>query len=146
MNLKKSLTSMLLVGGMVVGGAGVAAAQYGDAEPAEDVAVEEVTEDVTAEDVDVNDDAIDGATLLQVQDDADTDDADDSEDGERDRSRCSGKHAAAAEAIGIDVEDLQAELEAGATIAEVAEANGVATQDVIDAMVANAAERLDAKV
>lgn len=52
----------------------------------------------------------------------------------------------AAEAIGISDDDLRAALEDGETIAEVAEANGVAVQDVIDALVAEATERLDEAV
>jgi hypothetical protein len=49
---------------------------------------------------------------------------------------------AAAEAIGIEVEDLRTALADGQTIAEVAEANGVAVEDVIAAMVAEAQEHL----
>ena len=52
----------------------------------------------------------------------------------------------AAEAIGIETEDLVAAIREGATIAEVAEANGSSGQAVIDAMVANATERIDAAV
>lgn len=49
----------------------------------------------------------------------------------------------AADAIGIEEDALRDALEDGQTIAEVAEANGVAVQDVIDAMVAAAQERVD---
>lgn len=49
---------------------------------------------------------------------------------------------AAAEAIGIEVEDLREALMGGETIAEVAEANGVAVADVVAAMVAEAQEHL----
>ena len=52
----------------------------------------------------------------------------------------------AAEAIGIETEDLVAAIRDGATIAEVAEANGSSGQAVIDAMVAGATERIDAAV
>jgi len=48
----------------------------------------------------------------------------------------------AAEAIGIDVRDLRAALGDGQTIAQVAEANGVDPQDVIDALVARSTERI----
>jgi hypothetical protein len=47
-----------------------------------------------------------------------------------------------AEAIGIDIATLRAELRGGATAAEVAEVNDVDPQAVIDAIVADAAERL----
>jgi hypothetical protein len=49
---------------------------------------------------------------------------------------------AAAEAIGIDVEELSTALRDGQTIAEVAEENGVDSDEVVSAMVAAAEERL----
>lgn len=48
----------------------------------------------------------------------------------------------AAEVIGISVEDLVAALREGQTIAEVAQANGVDPQTVIDALVAEAEARI----
>ena len=48
----------------------------------------------------------------------------------------------AAEAIGIDAGELRAALRDGQTIAQVAEANGVDPQDVIDALVARSTERI----
>src|SRR5690606_35881100 len=54
--------------------------------------------------------------------------------------------AAAADAIGISVEDLRSALMDGQTIAEVADANGVDPQAVVDAMVAEAEEHLAEKV
>lgn len=48
----------------------------------------------------------------------------------------------AAEALGITADELRTELEADKTIAEVAEAQGVDVQTVIDAMVADHTERL----
>ena len=48
----------------------------------------------------------------------------------------------AAEAIGIDAGELRAALPDGQTIAQVAEANGVDPQDVIDALVARSTERI----
>lgn len=52
----------------------------------------------------------------------------------------------AATAIGIDADALRTELEAGKTIAEVAEANGVDVQTVTDAIVADMQSHLDAAV
>jgi hypothetical protein len=49
-----------------------------------------------------------------------------------------------AEAIGIDAETLREELRGGATIAEIAEANGIDPQTVIDALVADYTERVTA--
>lgn len=53
---------------------------------------------------------------------------------------------AAAEAIGITAEDLRTALRDGQTIAEVAEANGVAVDTVIAAMVAEAEEHIAERV
>jgi hypothetical protein len=53
---------------------------------------------------------------------------------------------AAAEAIGITSEELRAALRDGSTIAEVAEANDVDVQTVIDALVADAEAHLDEAV
>lgn len=50
------------------------------------------------------------------------------------------------EVIGIDADELAAQLRDGATIAEVAEANGVDPQAVIDAMVADATDAIQAAV
>jgi hypothetical protein len=48
-----------------------------------------------------------------------------------------------AETIGIDVYELVEALRAGQTVAEVAEANGTDPQEVVDALTAAAAERID---
>jgi hypothetical protein len=52
----------------------------------------------------------------------------------------------AAEVLGLTVDELRTELEGGATLAEVAEANDVDVQALIDALVAEATERLDEAV
>lgn len=72
--------------------------------------------------------------------------------GEHDGPR-GGRHGArrvalatAAEAIGISVDDLRTALQDGSTIAEVATANDVEVQTVVDALVAEATERIDAAV
>lgn len=54
--------------------------------------------------------------------------------------------ATAAETIGIEVEELVEALRDGQSIAAVAEANDVDPQNVIDAMVADATERLEALI
>jgi hypothetical protein len=48
--------------------------------------------------------------------------------------------------LGIDAETLRDELRNGSTIAEIAEAQGVAVSDVIDALVTDAQERIDQAV
>lgn len=64
--------------------------------------------------------------------------------GRRGRAWVSFK--AAAEAIGIEPRELAASLRDGSTIAEVATEHGVEVQAVIDAMVAEAKQRLDEAV
>jgi len=53
---------------------------------------------------------------------------------------------AAAEALGMSADDLRTELQDGKTIADVAGEKGVDVQTVIDAMVADATERIDQRV
>jgi hypothetical protein len=64
------------------------------------------------------------------------------------REGCHGGPAleAMAEAIGIDVEELRTALEDGQSPAEVAEANGVSRQDLVDAIAADINEHLDQAV
>jgi urease gamma subunit len=57
---------------------------------------------------------------------------------------CGRGFAALAEAVGVSTGDLRAALRDGQTIAEVAEANGTDPQHVIDTLVANGTERIDA--
>jgi hypothetical protein len=69
--------------------------------------------------------------------------------GDRDGRRGKGHRgggAAVAEVIGIDVETLRTELKAGSSLADIATANGVDPQTVVDALVAKATERIDAAV
>jgi uncharacterized protein YidB (DUF937 family) len=51
-----------------------------------------------------------------------------------------------AELLGIEADELRAQLDAGSTLAEIAEANGVDPDDLVDQMVADAAERIESKV
>ncbi|MGH9032661.1 MAG: hypothetical protein ACRDY4_12860 [Acidimicrobiia bacterium] len=72
------------------------------------------------------------------------------EEGER--GPCRGPHGrgrhleVAAEAIGIEVDALREALREGQTMAEVAQANGVEVQAVVDALVADATARIDEAV
>ena len=136
MNHRKPLIATLLVAGLVTGGAGVASAQYGgDAEVESDTVTE------------TSEEQVENTGLLQVQEEVDGTEADGDNDGEREGRRGRGRKAAvAAEVIGIEVDELRAALQDGSTIAEVAEANDVDPQDVIDAMVANLEEKLGEKV
>jgi transposase-like protein len=85
-------------------------------------------------------------TLAQDSDSETTTDAT-TDDGFRSPGRHGGVQlSVAAEAIGITEDELRAALEDGQSIAQVAEANGVDVQTVIDAMVAAATERLEAAI
>jgi polyhydroxyalkanoate synthesis regulator phasin len=70
-------------------------------------------------------------------------------DGRVKRRVAVGRHVvgtAVAEVLGIDTDTLRSELEDGNSIADIAEANGVDVQTVIDALVADAESRLDTAV
>jgi hypothetical protein len=83
-------------------------------------------------------------TTSLAQDDDTTEEEAPWMDRERFRHRTPGKHLeTVAEVIGISAEDLRAALADGRSIAEVAEANGVDPQAVVDALVAEATARLD---
>lgn len=60
--------------------------------------------------------------------------------------RRAAKVATITEALGVSEDELQAAREAGQSLADVAAAQGVDVQVLIDALVENAMERLDAKV
>jgi hypothetical protein len=85
--------------------------------------------------------------LTLAQDSESTDDASEATpDGLREGHEPGVKLEAAAEAIGITEAELLAALQDGQSIAQVAEANDVDVQTVIDAMVAAATERLEAAI
>lgn len=141
--MNRTITSAALgagvLGGVLLGASSVGTAgAYGDASEADpgDVVETSVLEQ-------------DASGTVQVQD-TDTPDG----EGELDDSEQQGRRGrrggcgleAAAEAIGITEADLRAELDAGQSIAEVAEANGVATQAVVDALVDATEERIEAKL
>lgn len=130
----------LTLGGLTAGS--VAAAQsYGD----DPVAAE--TSDSSDSTVDVELD--DGGIILvqETEDDAEVDgDEVDGERGERRGHRGGCDLDEAAEAIGIDEAELRTAIENGDTIADVAAANGVDADVVIDAMVDAKAERIAEKV
>ena len=68
-------------------------------------------------------------------------------DGEGRDGRCGGGSlSTAAETIGMETEELEAAVESGQSIADVATSNGVDPQAVVDAMVEHSSERLAEKV
>lgn len=143
---KQKFFATAAVAGLAIGGLSVTAASaqsYGS-EPSSGTA----TTSVESTSTDAGSDA--GIVLLQ----AETDGTDTDSTGTGDDARSGNRHGNkggcglddAAAAIGIDEADLKAAIEAGDTIADVAAANGVDVDTVIDAMVADKAERLAEKV
>ena len=136
----QKLLAVAALAGLTLGGLSVTAASaqsYGDDSSASAV---ETTDDTVATDT---------GDIATVQDTEDPAPGDGAVDGERSgrrghRGGCDLEEAAAA--IGIDEADLQAAVEGGDTIADVAETNGVDVDVVIDAMVDAKAERIGEKV
>lgn len=65
---------------------------------------------------------------------------------DRRQDRRSDRVATISELLGLDPDTLRSELQAGSTLAEVAEANGVSSDELVDALVAEAMVRIDAAV
>ena len=140
MNWKnKKLAVAGTIAALTIGGlsaSSIASAQgYGGAEDPAEQSTEVPAQDPALDSVE-ND-------LVPVQDD-ETENPDAPQRHRHHRGGCDLEEAAAA--IGIDEADLREALEGGQSIAEVAEANGVAVEDVIDAMVAEKTEHLEEKV
>lgn len=141
--MKKTVLTILATSGVALGGLSVASAAsaqgYGDTDPAD---ADSVTTEEVVDDIDTD------GSIIVVQDEVEEAPADG--DGEAHEGR--GHHRggcnleAAAEAIGIDVDELRTALDEGQSIANVATANGVEPDAVVDAMVAERAERLAAAV
>ena len=147
MKTKKRVAAVALVAASVLGGtvagAVIAAPPAADAQEATDGEVTDTTRATRirqALDVLV----VDG-TLTEAQADAVADTLAESMPDRRGHRHHRGARVAiesAADAIGISVDDLVAELRGGATIAEVAGDNDVDAESVIDAIVATAGEHL----
>ncbi len=142
----KKLLAVAALTGMTLGGLGltsVASAESDRAEASE--SVEETNNTAVTDDgdiVQIQSDDPDADTEGETDGDAE---ADSDADGNR-RGHGGCNLEAAAEAIGIDEADLREARENGATIAEIAEENGVDVDDVIAAMVEAKTERIEAKV
>lgn len=140
MKKNQKVLTVATLAGLALGGLSVTAASaqsYG-----EDPASSTVDASDTSADADAGD-------IVLVQDTEDPDATEGDVEGERSgrrghRGGCDLDEAAAA--IGIDEADLRSALDSGDTIAEVAEANGVAVDVVVDAMVDAKVERISEKV
>lgn len=145
----KKLLTLATLAGLTLGGlsvASVASAQgYGgdaDAPATEPAAAEADTNNAILQVQDTEGDATDDDAVENDTTDGETTDG----DGERDGRRGGCNLDDEAAAIGIETAELEAALDSGQTIAEVAEANGVDADTVIAALVEAKAERLDGKV
>lgn len=130
MNFPKPAAAAAFAAVVLAGGAGVAtAADNGATEPVNNINTFQIEAEA---DLHAEAGQEEGAEVAQ--------------DGRQGRNRRGRTLSAAAEIIGLDAENIRAELQDGSTLADVAEANGVSTDDLIDGLVANVEERLDAKV
>ncbi len=123
--------------GITLGGLSITAAS------AQSYGSSDATSTNTVEADTVEADANDSGSIVLIQDEAETETEENEGEGRR-RGGC--KLEAAAAAIGIDEADLKSALESGDSIADVAEANGVSADAVIDAMVEAKTERIAEKV
>lgn len=127
--IRTGLVSTALVAGSFIG-AGVVSAQVDDGPVPADTPSEQSADETPA----------DGAPAP-----ADGERGPRGERGERGEQRAD-RAQATADLLGIDVDELRAALESGLTLADVAEANGVDDQTIIDAEVASVTERINAAV
>lgn len=130
--LKKSLAVVGLSTGMVLSGLGIA--QVASAQT-DEPAVTDSTESTESEAVES------GATESEASENERDGDC----DGKGHRRGGHNKEAVA-EALGMSTDELRAEFEAGNSLADVAAAQGVDVQDLIDMMVADATEHINEKV
>lgn len=144
------LITVATLAGLTLGGLSVSAAaaqSYGENSslaPVEESAAVETTDDTVEPTVES-----DAGDIVLVQDTEEPGTTEGEVDGEREgrrrhRGGCDLDEAAAA--IGIEEADLRGAVDSGDTIADVAAANGVDVDVVIDAMVDAKAERISDKV
>ena len=91
------------------------------------------------------DDTVTPETTVEQPANVDSETGDRGPRGERGERRVA-RAEATADLLGIDAEELQAAYQDGQTLAQIAEANGVDVQTIIDAQVATKTERINAAV
>jgi hypothetical protein len=131
------LMGLTALGGSVVLGTSVAGAQDQADDPA--VATEPQAERPTP-----IQDLVDDGTLSQEQGDAVRDSLSELRRGRRGHRLANSEFLT--EFLGVDAEELQSARQSGQTLAEIAEANGVATDALVDAIVAEREARIQAKI
>ena len=151
--MRRSVTAAVMAASLTVGGAAGAGLFVPSLSGAQtDESTETQTTEETAEDegragflAEALAPLVDDGTITQSQADAVVEAL---REARPDHGHRWGHHLGEAltEVLGIERDELRAALADGQTIAEVAEANGVAVDDVIAALVAEAEERIDRAV
>jgi len=139
--LTTSVVAIALAGGGAIGLGSLAAASYGDDAPTlDDESVGETTDETTDESVD---ETIDEPVGLQDATDGDPIDA--PAEGRRGH-RGHGNSEVVAEALGVTTDELHEARQAGQTLADIAAAQGVSVDVVIQAITTDAETRIAEKV
>ena len=151
--LKTTVTALALAGGGVIGLGSMAAASYGDEPPTvdeTDVTGDETTVDETTADESTDVEATESDDVTPDALQAATDDAETESDADGEREGgCRGglrNSDAIAGALGLTVDELQAERDAGSSLADIAAAQGVDVDTVVDAIVDGIEEHLAEEV
>ena len=158
--LTTAVLALLVAGGGIASAGSLVANAYDTTDPTADTTTVEPTVEPTIETT-VDNDGVPQALTAQVETDTDTDtDTDetdtpaspDATDGERPgreghgrRGGCGGNEAVA-ELLGMTPEELHDAEEAGSSLADIAESQGVAVDEVIQAIVDEKAEHLAEEV
>ncbi len=130
--MKKTLATIGIASGLAFAGLGVA--QVASAQTTDESTVEN---DTTAEESE----ARDGEGRRGNRG------VSEGRDGEGRRGKGCGKNfEAVAEILGMEADEIRAQLDEGMSLADIAEANDVDPDELVDAMVAAATERIDEKV
>ena len=143
--LTTSVFAIALAGGGAIGVGSLAAASYGDEPPTlDDETVDDVadTDETDADDTDAADDG----EPVGLQEVTDGDPVVESTDEPAEGRRGHRKSEVAAEALGMTTDELREARQAGQSLAEIAAAQGVSVDTVIDALTADAEARIAEKV
>lgn len=142
MKIGSGLVGLLALGGVAAVAAPTAFAQD-DAAPQERV----LTQEQIDQKLDRLADAVESGRFTQEQADEIAERIESGEFvGRQGRRGHGNKLGSLTEALGIEADELRAGFEAGQTLAEIAEANGISSDDLIDTLVTQFNERIDAKL
>lgn len=150
--LKTSVLAIALAGGGAIGAGSLAAASYGDEPPTlEDETTVDTTDesgdDTTGDDTTDDETAEDESEPVGLQDATDGEAVEATGPGEGRRGhRGHGNAEVVAEALGLTTDELHEAREAGQSLADVAAAQGVSIDVVIEAIITDAETRIAEKV